>query len=165
MSRVVESTVSDEWAAKVKALDEEVEAILKDEKEEKLLNQTDMVIRKGENIIAHEDEIYARPRRTWFETEKEKLQAKKAGKEELNGSVGLRKAKAGGKLSNKDKKALDAKRERVEGRAWKKGRGEGNAVGHGKRKDKRKGSTKEAQRRGSVGGKGGDGRGGPRPRR
>ena len=123
VSRVVDSAVADEWAVKVMGLNEEVEAILKDEKEEKLLNQTDMVIRKGENIMAHEDEIHTRPRRTWFESEKEKLQAKNAGKEELNGRVGLGKVKHGGKLSNKDKKALDDKRDRVDGRAWKKGKG------------------------------------------
>ena len=104
------------------ALDGEIEAILREEKEEKLLSQTDMVIRKGENIVAHEGEINARPRRTWFESEKEKLQAKKAGKEELNGRIGLGKIKSGSKLSNKDKKALDDKRDRVEGRAWKKGK-------------------------------------------
>ena len=45
VSRVVDSAVADEWAVKVMGLNEEVEAILKDEKEEKLLNQTDMVIR------------------------------------------------------------------------------------------------------------------------
>ena len=124
VSRIVDPAVADEWAAKVDALESEVEAILKEEKEEKLLNQTDMQIRKGENLVDYEDEIKARPRRTWFESEKEKLEAKKAGREELNGAVGLGKvAKKGRKLSNKDKKALDDKRERVEGRVWKEGEG------------------------------------------
>ena len=104
VSRVVDPTVADEWASKVSALDEEVEAILKEEKEEKLLSQTDIAIRKGENIMAHGDEIHARPKRTWFESEKEKLQAKKAGREELNGRIGLGKVRSGGKMSNKDKK-------------------------------------------------------------
>lgn len=129
VSRLFDPVVADQWAAKVKALDEEVEAILQDEKEEKLLNQTDMVIRKGENIMTYEDEINARPRRTWFESEREKMQAKNAGKEELNGRVQLGKLKHGGKLSNKDKKLLDDKRERVEGRAWKKGKGDAKARG------------------------------------
>ena len=147
------------------ALDEEVEAILKEEREEKLLSQTDMAIRKGENIMAHEDEIHARPRRTWFESEREKLQAKKAGREELNGRIGIGKVKSVGKLSNKDKKALDDKRDRIEGRAWKKGKVNVNAPGttngkHQGRERKGKGS-----RAGIVGKREGARQGGQKSRR
>jgi ATP-dependent RNA helicase DDX27 len=35
-----------------------------------------MELRKGENMIAHEDEIYARPARTWFQSAREKETAK-----------------------------------------------------------------------------------------
>lgn len=35
---------------------------------------------QAENLIAHKEEIYARPKRTWFQTEKEKRQAAKAAK-------------------------------------------------------------------------------------
>ncbi|KAK4696484.1 ATP-dependent RNA helicase DDX27, partial [Lecanoromycetidae sp. Uapishka_2] len=119
VSRVVETSLADAWAAKVSALDEEVEEILKDEQEEKALAGAEMHVRKGENIITHEDEIKSRPKRTWFESEKEKVLAKKKGQAELNGAVGLGKAKAGGKLSHKDKKRLDDGRERKEGRVWK----------------------------------------------
>ena len=165
---MIEPTVADEWAAKVTALDEEVEAILKDEKEEKLLSQTDMVIRKGENIMDHEDEIHARPKRTWFESEKEKLKAKKAGQEELNGRVGLGR-KVGGKLSNKEKKALDDKRERKgDGRAWKKGKGDAMAIGKekGKNKGKDKGKTGAGRGGAKMGGGGrGGARGGRKPKR
>ena len=159
VSRIVDPAVADEWAAKVDALESEVEAILKEEKEEKLLNQTDMQIRKGENLVDYEEEIKARPRRTWFESEKEKLEAKKAGREELNGAVGLGKvAKKGRKLSNKDKKALDDKRERVEGRVWKKGKGEAKAAEKGRGKGKKQ--------RGGNGLKiGVMGKGGKRPRK
>lgn len=125
-SRVVDVDLGDQWASKVALLDDAIDAILKDEKEEKLLSQSDMSIRKGENIIKYDEEIHARPKRTWFETEKEKLKAKKAGKEELNGQVGLRQSKSSGKLSRKDKKGLDDKRERLEGRLWKKGKGDGS---------------------------------------
>lgn len=154
VSRIVDPDVADEWSAKVAALDEEVDAILKDEKEEKLLSQTDMQIRKGENLVTHEDEIRARPRRTWFESEKEKLQAKKAGKEELNGRVWLAKVtKPGGKLSNKDKKALDDKRDRLEGRAWKKGKIDAQAVGKVKGKKQKGGQRPTKIRIGDKGGK------------
>ena len=81
-----------------------------------------MRLKKGENMIDHEQEIMARPKRTWFETEADKKKAKAKGNEELNGQVGKGKK---GKLSNKDKKRLDDRRERKEGKMWKKGKGEG----------------------------------------
>lgn len=40
------------------------------------MRQADMELKKGQNIIEHEAEIYARPARTWFQTEKEKQNAK-----------------------------------------------------------------------------------------
>jgi ATP-dependent RNA helicase DDX27 len=40
------------------------------------MRQADMELKKGQNIIEHEAEIYARPARTWFQTETEKQNAK-----------------------------------------------------------------------------------------
>jgi len=154
VSRVVEMGLADEWAAKVAALDDEVEEILKEEKEEKALAGAEMHVRKGENIITHEDEIKARPKRTWFESEKEKKLAKKSGQAELNGAVGLGKAKVGGKLSHKDKKRLDDGRERKEGRVWKKGRGDVEATKFTKGRMK----GKESGGRKGKGGKEGGGK-------
>ncbi len=131
VSRVVEAVLADEWAKKVESLQDEVEAILKEEKEEKALAGAEMHLRKGENIMEHESEIKSRPKRTWFESEKEKQIAKKSGQAELNGAVGRGKKKVG-KLSGKDKKMLDARRERKEGRVWKKGKGEERGGGEGK---------------------------------
>ena len=129
VSRVIEPQVADSWQEKADALESEVDDILREEKEERLLEQQDMQLKKGENLIEHEVEIHARPKRTWFESEKEKLKAKRAGGVELNGEVGggggAGKRKKGGKLSHKDKKALDSKRERHEGRQWKKGKADG----------------------------------------
>ncbi|KAK3168329.1 nucleolar DEAD-box protein required for synthesis of 60S ribosomal subunit [Lepraria neglecta] len=135
VSRIVENSLADEWAKKVEALEGEVEEILKEEKEEKALSGAEMQVSKASNIITHEEEIKSRPKRTWFESEKEKLVAKKMGMVELNGAVGLgSKAKAGGKLSHKDKKRLDDGRERKEGRVWKKGKGDGRGEVRGKEK-------------------------------
>ena len=36
-----------------------------------------MELKKGENMVEHEEEIFARPARTWFQSEKEKLAAKR----------------------------------------------------------------------------------------
>ncbi|KAG0646799.1 ATP-dependent RNA helicase drs1 [Hyphodiscus hymeniophilus] len=128
VSRVIEASEADEWADKVTELEDEIEEILQEEKEEKQLSQVEMEVRKGENIMVHEDEIKGRPKRTWFESEKEKLAAKKTGRAELNGVESALKKK-GGKLSNKDKKKLDDRDTRMEGKVWKKGRAERDGKG------------------------------------
>jgi ATP-dependent RNA helicase DDX27 len=61
---------------KLEELEEEVEAVLKEEKEEKAMKIAEMEVRKGENVMRYQDEIMARPRRTWFSTEQEKAVAK-----------------------------------------------------------------------------------------
>ncbi|KAJ8065703.1 hypothetical protein OCU04_006375 [Sclerotinia nivalis] len=126
VSRVIEASEADSWSEKVDEMADEIEEVLKEEKEDKILAQAEMEVRKGQNFMDHEAEIKGRPKRTWFESEKEKLAAKKLGMEELNGVVGGKKK---GKLSNKDKKKLDDKGERLEGRVWKKGRQERDGKG------------------------------------
>ncbi|ROT36070.1 DEAD-domain-containing protein [Sodiomyces alkalinus F11] len=128
MSRIVDPGEADAWQEKVDEMEDEIEEIMLEEKEERQLAQAEMQVRKGENLIEHEDEIKARPRRTWFETEKDKQKAKLAGREELNGDKEKIKMKKG-KLSNKDKKKLDAKTQRSEGPTWKKGRAERDGKG------------------------------------
>ncbi|KAI9870906.1 MAG: nucleolar DEAD-box protein required for synthesis of 60S ribosomal subunit [Pleopsidium flavum] len=124
VSRVVDPAAADAWAKKVEDMQDEIEAVMKEEKEEKQLSQAEMQVKRGENIITHEDEIMARPKRTWFESEKEKRIAKKTGRVELNGpdAAGAKKEKK--KLSGKDKKRMDDSRERQEGKVWKKGKAE-----------------------------------------
>jgi ATP-dependent RNA helicase DDX27 len=39
------------------------------------LRQAEIELKKGENMIEHEAEIYSRPARTWFQSGKEKQQA------------------------------------------------------------------------------------------
>lgn len=127
VSRVVDPAAADAWAGKIEALSDEVEAVLKEESEEKLLGQAEMQVRRAENRVVHEEEILARPKRTWFESERDKRVARKEGRVELNG-VDAGKEKRG-KLSGKDRKRLDVRRERVEGKVWKKGKGEKGAKG------------------------------------
>lgn len=130
VSRVVEAAVADEWVQKVEALEEEIEAVTKEEKEEKAMGVVEREVRKGENLIEHQAEIKGRPKRTWFESERDKVAAKKAGASELNGpDVGGKAWKKEGRLSNKDKKKLDDRRERGEGKVWKKGKEERGAGG------------------------------------
>ena len=124
--RTIAPQDADEWQEKIDGLQDEVEAILKEEKEEKALASTERDLTRVDNIITHRDEILARPKKTWFESEKDKLAAKEKGRVVLNGveeagaAPGVKKK---GKLSNKQKKKLIDKDERKEG-MWKKGKGD-----------------------------------------
>ncbi|CDK25686.1 unnamed protein product [Kuraishia capsulata CBS 1993] len=51
---------------------EVIEEVLEEEKQEKEMLQAEMELRKGENLLKYESEIASRPKRTWFQTEKEK---------------------------------------------------------------------------------------------
>ena len=64
------------WAAKLSDIREEISEVLKEEKEEKAMRQAERDVKKGENMIEHEAEIYSRPARIWFQTEKDKQKAK-----------------------------------------------------------------------------------------
>jgi ATP-dependent RNA helicase DDX27 len=151
-SRVIEAAEADKWAENVADMKDEVEEVLKEEQEDKQLAQAEMQVRRGENIIAHESEIMGRPKRTWFENEQAKRDAKKTGRAELNGVESVLKKKPG-KLSNKDKKKLDDRDTRTEGKVWKKGRAEREGKGAllDKGKKKGKGGSKPASKAGSKG--------------
>ncbi|KAG5979335.1 nucleolar DEAD-box protein required for synthesis of 60S ribosomal subunit [Claviceps digitariae] len=130
VSRIISPADADNMQDEIDAMEDDIKEIMQEEKEEKQLAAAEMQVKKGENLIEHEAEIKSRPRRTWFETEHEKKKARQAGKDELNGlREGLKKKSATGKLSNKDKKKLDSRSERVDGgRAWKKGKGDAAAA-------------------------------------
>jgi len=132
VSRVIEATDADKWQDEIDELEDEIDAIMQEEEEEKQLQQVEMQVTKGENLIRYEDEINSRPKRTWFETQKDKEAAKEAGKAELNGVDRLReklKKMNSGKLSNKSKKKLDLKEARLQSTPWKKGRTEREGKG------------------------------------
>lgn len=74
--RVIPSEAINKYAETLEEMRGEVQAVLREEKEEKALRQADMEVRKGQNLIEHEAEIFSRPARTWFQSEKEKQTAK-----------------------------------------------------------------------------------------
>jgi len=76
VSRVLTPGNVDSLATQLKELESKVEAVLKEEKEEKVMRIAEMEVRKGENVMKYQDEIMARPKRTWFVTEQEKAAAK-----------------------------------------------------------------------------------------
>ena len=66
-----------------------IEEILVEEKQEKEILLAEMELKKSENMLKYKDEIKLKPKRTWFQTEAEKKNAKVAGafaktKKEIN---------------------------------------------------------------------------------
>ncbi|KAF2740846.1 ATP-dependent RNA helicase-like protein DRS1 [Polyplosphaeria fusca] len=121
VSRQVPSEEITHWTKKLKQLEEEIEEVLKEEKEERALSITERDLKRGENLILHENEIKSRPKRTWFEGEKDKKVSKQRGAAELNGPAeGAKREKR--KLSGKDRKKLELRDTRNEGKVWKKGK-------------------------------------------
>lgn len=122
---------------KLSELEDEIEEVLQEEKDERLLSITERDLKRGENLINHEDEIKARPRRVWFESEKDKTAEREKGAAALNGPIGDsgKDKKKGKKLSGKDKKKLEAKDLRTDSKQWKKGK-EDRGLSTGKAKEK-----------------------------
>lgn len=79
-SRIVAEQSIIKWSKLIEGMERQVAAILREEREERALRKAEMVATKAENLIAHKDDIFSRPKRTWFVTEKEKKLAAKAAK-------------------------------------------------------------------------------------
>ncbi|KAG0244014.1 P-loop containing nucleoside triphosphate hydrolase protein [Mortierella sp. GBAus27b] len=82
--RVIPQDVVTRYRERVQGMTESVKEILSEEKEEKALRQAEMEMRKSQNLLKHEDEIYSRPAKTWFQTTDEKKTAADASKAALN---------------------------------------------------------------------------------
>ena len=136
----------------------EMEEVLKEEKEERAMAIAERDVVKGENLVLHEEAIKSRPRRTWFQSEDEKKAAKEVGRAERTGMPeggmwreSMRPEKRDKRrMSGKERKKEDDKRERSKSGVWKKGK-----------KDKLAPPTPGQRKgRGSAGAGGGKGKGG-----
>lgn len=76
--RVIPQDVITRYRERVEGLTDGVKEVMAEEKEDKALRQAEMEMRKSQNLLKHEDEIYSRPAKTWFQTADEKKLA--AGK-------------------------------------------------------------------------------------
>ncbi|XP_057971965.1 DEAD-box ATP-dependent RNA helicase 28-like [Malania oleifera] len=79
-NRIVAEQSITKWLQHIEKMEDQVAAILQEEREERALRKAEMEATKAENMIVHKDEIYSRPKRTWFATEKEKRLVAKAAK-------------------------------------------------------------------------------------
>ncbi|CAA3031230.1 DEAD-box ATP-dependent RNA helicase 28 [Olea europaea subsp. europaea] len=131
-SRIVAEQSIKKWSEIIEQMEDQVASILQEEKEEMALRKAEMEATKAENMIEHRNEIYSRPKRTWFATEKEKKLVAKAAKEsqeKQNGSgtevvsaeqaedlkmKEKRKRQHEKKLPRKQRRKLEAAREMLE---------------------------------------------------
>lgn len=115
-SRVIVPADADKWVDKIAGLEDEIAAVMREEKEEKVMATAEMQMRRADNIMTHEKEILARPKKTWFQGEKDKKEARERSFAALNGlgdGAAAKKEKRK-KLSNKEKKKLADRDERRE---------------------------------------------------
>lgn len=107
-SRIVAEVAINKWVQVVEQMEDQVAAILHEEKEEMILRKADMEAAKAENMIEHKEEIFSRPKKTWFITEKEKrLMAKVTQgslKQEKNASNEVISAQQAEELKMKEKR-------------------------------------------------------------
>ncbi|KAH9759130.1 DEAD-box ATP-dependent RNA helicase 28 [Citrus sinensis] len=87
-SRIVAEQSITKWSKIIEQMEDQVAAILQEEREERILRKAEMEATKAENMIAHKEEIFARPKKTWFVTEKEKKLAAKADKASIEKGKG-----------------------------------------------------------------------------
>ncbi|KAJ2806958.1 nucleolar DEAD-box protein required for synthesis of 60S ribosomal subunit, partial [Coemansia furcata] len=74
--RVVPNETLNKYRSKVDELVDQVKDIMAEERQEKMLNDAEMQVTKATNLIQHKDEIKNRPRRTWFQSTKDRKEAK-----------------------------------------------------------------------------------------
>ncbi|XP_015954163.2 LOW QUALITY PROTEIN: DEAD-box ATP-dependent RNA helicase 28 [Arachis duranensis] len=79
-SRIVAEQSIHKWSHIIEQLEDQIAEVLEEEREERALRKAEMEATKAENLIAHKEEIFSRPKRTWFVTETEKKVAAKAAK-------------------------------------------------------------------------------------
>ncbi|KAI9475819.1 MAG: P-loop containing nucleoside triphosphate hydrolase protein [Benjaminiella poitrasii] len=104
-NRVVNHELVQRYKKKVESLGPQIKEVLAEEKQERAIRNTEMRLKKTENMILHGKEIYSRPARTWFQTKAEKQKAEKAEKKKEN-----------------ETKATDKKRDKYEGMSRRKRR-------------------------------------------
>ncbi|XP_058098911.1 DEAD-box ATP-dependent RNA helicase 28 [Magnolia sinica] len=80
-NRIVAEQSILQWSQMIEQMEDQVASILQEEREERVLRKAEMEAIKAENMIEHKDDIYSRPKRTWFATEREKKLIAKAAKE------------------------------------------------------------------------------------
>ncbi|CAI7814819.1 unnamed protein product [Closterium sp. NIES-53] len=78
--RQIAQAAVERWRQRVEGMERDVAAVMKQEKEERVLRKAEMEAVKAENMLTHRDEIFAKPKRTWFQSKREKEAVAEAAK-------------------------------------------------------------------------------------
>ncbi|GAA5814966.1 hypothetical protein MFLAVUS_008470 [Mucor flavus] len=100
-NRVVNHEVVQRYKQKVESLGRQIKEVLAEEKQERAIRNAEMQLKKSENMLHHGAEIYARPARTWFQTETEKKQRQTTGNEDHKSKFGAKEDKTDEKPKEK----------------------------------------------------------------
>ena len=76
LSRTVPSTIIHDYMTKISVLEPSIVELMLQEQIENQMRNAVQEIEKTENLMKYSDEIHARPARTWYQTETQKLQKK-----------------------------------------------------------------------------------------
>ncbi|KAG0165454.1 nucleolar DEAD-box protein required for synthesis of 60S ribosomal subunit [Apophysomyces sp. BC1034] len=111
-NRVVTAETVQKYRIKVENLSPKIKEVLQEEADDRKIRNAEMKVLKTENMLKHGDEIYARPARTWFQTEKEKKAAKDIGKADHKAKFGIKEASPAKKTEKRDKYAGMSRKKR-----------------------------------------------------
>ena len=112
-SRTIPPAVVSHFVAKIASLEPHVEEVLAAEAVARMDRIAEMEAMRAQNIIAHNNEIKARPQREWFASTKQKMSAKEAAAEKqrmIAEKVGTGKHR----MTRKKRRAREAKEEALQ---------------------------------------------------
>eukprot|EP00123_Amoebidium_parasiticum_P017680 comp23942_c6_seq1/m.42330 comp23942_c6_seq1/g.42330 ORF comp23942_c6_seq1/g.42330 comp23942_c6_seq1/m.42330 type:complete len:839 (-) comp23942_c6_seq1:320-2836(-) len=112
-SRVVPNPVIEKYRARIEGMEGDIKDIMRQEREEKLLAESEREATRAQNMIVHEKEIFSRPAKTWFQDAKEKEANKEMGKLMHEGKADTAKAAADKMKAKKEKKNLTQKQKKM----------------------------------------------------
>lgn len=72
VARTVPPAVVMKWRNWIDSMQPNLKKVLREERAEMMMRKAEMELTKAENLMKHEAEIFARPKRTWFQSNKEK---------------------------------------------------------------------------------------------
>eukprot|EP01116_Phalansterium_solitarium_P012238 TRINITY_DN2833_c0_g1_i1.p1 TRINITY_DN2833_c0_g1~~TRINITY_DN2833_c0_g1_i1.p1 ORF type:complete len:822 (+),score=381.04 TRINITY_DN2833_c0_g1_i1:166-2631(+) len=107
--RVLPADAIELWRGKIDDMAEDIESIIAEESEEREMRKAEMEAAKAENILTHHDEIYGRPAKTWFQSEKQKQSLKAQSKAAAEGDAEGSEAGASGVAKRKRDEAAEEK--------------------------------------------------------
>ncbi|KAF7723561.1 nucleolar DEAD-box protein required for synthesis of 60S ribosomal subunit [Apophysomyces ossiformis] len=111
-NRVVAAETVQKYRKKVEDLSPKIKEVLQEETEERKIRNAEMKVLKTENMLKHGEEIFARPARTWFQSEKEKKAAKELGNADHRAKFGIKEASPAKKTEKRDKYAGMSRKKR-----------------------------------------------------